>query len=140
MEDLLYKCCNDVSLIDDIEELFMKSGNFTRRELKLNNMKQLLVSEKITQLNNFLKVLKDTTSKAIIYTHEEGIIKQLKKFFKDNSVACFTYQSNMVVDNVYRFNLFGGQAVFLLQHGQSWNRDVCSFFDLDFIQNILIFD
>ena len=46
----------------------------------------------------------------------------------------------MVVDNVFRFNLFGGQAVFLLLQGQTWNREICSLFDLDFVQNILIFD
>lgn len=91
------------------------------------------VSAKITQLNNFMKILKDTTSKAIIYTHEEGTYKHLKKFFKDNLVACFTYQSNMVVDNVFRFNLYSGAAVYLMLQGQTWSRDHCSFFDLDFV-------
>jgi hypothetical protein len=41
---------------------------------------------------------------------------------------------------VFRFNLYSGQAVFLLELGQKWTKEECSYFDLDFIQNIVIFD
>ena len=46
----------------------------------------------------------------------------------------------MSIDCVYRFNLYSGPAVFLMHIGQTWTQDECSFFDLDFIQNIIIFD
>ena len=46
----------------------------------------------------------------------------------------------MSIDSVFRFNLYSGQAVFLLQIGQKWSKEECSYFDLDFIQNIVIFD
>lgn len=64
----------------------------------------------------------------------------LKKYFKETGVACFMFQSLMSIDSVFRFNLYSGQAVFLLHLGQRWTKQECSYFDLDFIQNVVIFD
>ena len=46
----------------------------------------------------------------------------------------------MTMDSVYRFNVYSRPAVFLLQIGQTWSQEECSFFELDLIQNLIIFD
>ena len=44
------------------------------------------------------------------------------------------------MDSVFRFNLYNERAVFLFQIGQTWNKEECSMFDLDLVQNIIFFD
>ena len=76
----------------------------------------------------------------IVCSHYAHMLLLLKKFFKEIGVACFMYQPLMSIDSVFRFNLYCGQAVFLLHLGQEWTKEDCSFFDLDLIQNVVIFD
>lgn len=129
-------------LIDKNEQLLEKCKQlkqFGKRELK-TSMKQQLVSGKISVLQQILKNFKRTSNKTIICTHYAHMLVLLKKIFKETGVACFMYTPPMSFDCVFRFNLYSGPAVFLLHIGQTWTQAECSFFDLDLIQNIIIFD
>ena len=81
-----------------------------------------------------------SSRKMIICSHYPEMLVLLKRYFKETGVACFMFQPMMSIDTVFRFNLYSGQAVFLLEIGQNWTKKECSYFDLDFIQNIVIFD
>ena len=139
LADLLLKCSSNLHLIDTEETLLKQSPHLSKRELK-SNLKQRIVSSKIQMLDQLIENLRSGSGKIIVCSHYPHMIVLLKKYFKDSGVACFMYQPSSSIDSVYRFNLYSGQAVFLFQLDQSWTREEFTHFDLDFIQNIVIFD
>jgi len=142
IDELLLKACSSVFLIDK-DELLLKKCKWVKhlgkKEFK-TSMQQQLVSGKISILQQMLSNFKRTSNKTIICTHYAHMLVLLKKIFKETGMACFTHTPSMSFDCVFRFNLYSGPAVFLLHIGQTWTQAECSYFDLDLIQNIIIFD
>lgn len=116
IDDLLHKCCSSIFLIDKEQKLMEKCHQFSKRELK-SNLKQQLVSGKMHALHQIVESLQKSSKKTIICSHYPHMLVLLKKYFKETGVACFMYQPLMSIDSVFRFNLYSGQAVFLLQIG-----------------------
>ena len=73
-------------------------------------------------LQQIVENLQKSSKKMIVCTHYSHTIFLLKKYFKETGVACFMYQHLMSIDSVFRFNLYSGQAVFLLHIGQKWTK------------------
>ena len=46
----------------------------------------------------------------------------------------------MSINTIHRFNLYSNQAVFLYECGQKWTKEEYSLFDLDMVNNVVIFD
>ena len=50
------------------------------------------------------------------------------------------HQANTSLDSVYRYNLYHGQAVFLMHTASTEGMENMSLFDFDFTHNIVFFD
>lgn len=132
LHDHLLRCCNSVFMVDKEEVLLDRCNVLSKKELK-GSLKQQFVSGKILMLMQIIEDLSSSSKKLILCTNYPDLIPILRRFLKEVGIACFMHQPTDSIDSVYRFNLYSGKAVFLFQLGQTWSREDCSLFDLDFI-------
>jgi len=98
------------------------------------------VSGKLVVLQQLIDKLSQQGQKLIVCSRYRKMLMLLKKFLKETGVPCFMHQEGLSIDSVYRFNLYSGQAIFLLELGEQPNKEFSTMFDFDFTQNVVIFD